>query len=101
MTADGVEIPILVVVGPPSSTSADFGFNLRDEEVSILVVVDRPLRHAGVGTGSVLVRYDLFQSLLSWIALFDKHDTTPASRFGKFQSLLSWIALFDTSGKRG
>ena len=36
-----------------------------------------------------------FQSLLSWISLFDTAQTNPYSSRRMFQSLLSWISLFD------
>ena len=47
-------------------------------------------------------RRTAFQSLLSWIALFDRAISIVLAGSGKclFQSLLSWIALFDSATSR-
>jgi len=62
-------------------------------EVSILVVLDQPLRRL---FGELYICRVEFQSLLSWISLFDRKTTAKTFKTKMwFQSLLSWISLFD------
>ena len=137
----GSRVSILVVVDRPLRQPLRFRLATR-EDVSILVVVDRPLRRRSGftrkpvapcfnpccrGSPSSTLRNDWaispkarFQSLLSWIALFDparascpmsstpgfnpccrgSPSSTTKEQYARMpevfvSNLLSWIALFD------
>ena len=61
--------------------------------VSILVLLDQPLRH---GNGNRNGNCNGFQSLFYWISLCDHPGNTKTKTEKLFQSLFYWISLCDT-----